>query len=66
MNDADSLQDYQRVRQQAIRSLFEIVEGSSEGTVIVDREVEHIVASIESAVRFMPMRSAITSAASCW
>ncbi|MES2818122.1 MAG: sigma 54-interacting transcriptional regulator [Pseudomonadota bacterium] len=38
MNPADSLKDYQQVRLLAIRSLFEIVEHSSEGTIIVDRE----------------------------
>ncbi|MEB0272570.1 hypothetical protein QN388_23185, partial [Pseudomonas sp. 5B4] len=29
MKDSDSLKDYQRVRQLAIRSLFEIIEQSS-------------------------------------
>ena len=38
MKDADNLKDYKQVRQLAIRSLFEIVEQSSEGTVIVDKE----------------------------
>ena len=38
MNDTDHLKDYQRVRLLAIRSLFEIIEQSSEGTVIVDRD----------------------------
>lgn len=52
MNDADSLQDYQRVRQQAIRSLFEIVEGSSEGTVIVDREARIVWINQRYAQRF--------------
>jgi transcriptional regulator with PAS, ATPase and Fis domain len=38
MKDADNLKDYRQVRQLAIRSLFEIVEQSSEGTVIVDKD----------------------------
>ena len=38
MHDSDSLKDYPQVRQLAIRSLFEIIEQSSEGTVIVDRQ----------------------------
>ncbi|MEO4046478.1 sigma 54-interacting transcriptional regulator [Pseudomonas sp. CAU 1711] len=38
MTASSSLRDYQRVRLLAIRSLFEIVEQSSEGTVIVDRD----------------------------
>src|SRR5690606_1399665 len=38
MKDASTLRDYQHVRLLAIRSLFEIVEQSSEGTVIVDRD----------------------------
>ncbi|MFJ4445375.1 sigma-54 interaction domain-containing protein [Pseudomonas sp. NPDC089422] len=38
MHDSDSLKDYPQVRQLAIRSLFEIIEQSSEGTVIVDRD----------------------------
>ncbi|MET0950244.1 MAG: hypothetical protein ABWY17_17350, partial [Pseudomonas sp.] len=38
MKDSDSLHDYRRVRQLAIRSLFEIIEQSSEGTVIVDKD----------------------------
>ncbi|MDH1265905.1 sigma 54-interacting transcriptional regulator [Pseudomonas sp. GD03944] len=37
MTDTSPLRDYQHVRLLAIRSLFEIVEQSSEGTVIVDR-----------------------------
>ncbi len=38
MKDSDSLKDYRRVRRLAIRSLFEIIEQSSEGTVIVDKQ----------------------------
>ncbi|MGE8497995.1 MAG: sigma-54 interaction domain-containing protein [Pseudomonas sp.] len=38
MKDTATLRDYQHVRLLAIRSLFEIVEQSSEGTVIVDRD----------------------------
>ncbi|MEN0108589.1 MAG: sigma 54-interacting transcriptional regulator [Pseudomonas sp.] len=38
MKDAANLKDYRQVRQLAIRSLFEIVEQSSEGTVIVDKD----------------------------
>ncbi|WP_423814605.1 hypothetical protein, partial [Pseudomonas oryzihabitans] len=32
------LEDYADIRQRAIRSLFEIIEQTSNGTVIVDRE----------------------------
>ncbi len=38
MNTTESLKDYRRVRMLAIRSLFEIIEQSSEGTVIVDSD----------------------------
>ncbi len=38
MNTSESLKDYQHVRGLAIQSLFEIIEQSSEGTVIVDRD----------------------------
>ncbi|GIZ11796.1 sigma-54-dependent Fis family transcriptional regulator [Pseudomonas sp. NCCP-436] len=38
MKNTATLRDYQHVRLLAIRSLFEIVEQSSEGTVIVDRD----------------------------
>ncbi len=38
MKDSANLKDYRQVRQLAIRSLFEIVEQSSEGTVIVDKD----------------------------
>jgi transcriptional regulator with PAS, ATPase and Fis domain len=38
MKESHSLNDYLSVRQLAIRSLFEIIEQSSEGTVIVDKD----------------------------
>jgi transcriptional regulator with PAS, ATPase and Fis domain len=38
MNDSDSLKDYRRVRRLAIRALFDIIEQSGEGTVIVDKD----------------------------
>lgn len=38
MSDESTLRDYQHVRLLAIRSLFEIIEQSSEGTVIVDKQ----------------------------
>ncbi|TLX58478.1 sigma-54-dependent Fis family transcriptional regulator [Stutzerimonas nosocomialis] len=52
MNDADSLKDYPRVRLAAIRSLFEIVEQSSEGTIIVDREARIVWMNERYARRF--------------
>ncbi|WP_313512671.1 sigma 54-interacting transcriptional regulator [Pseudomonas sp.] len=52
MIDDEALKDYQRVRQMAIRSLFEIVEESSEGTVIVDREARIVWMNERYARRF--------------
>ncbi|MBX9754364.1 MAG: PAS domain-containing protein, partial [Pseudomonadaceae bacterium] len=52
MNDVESLKDYQRVRLLAIRSLFEIVEQSSEGTIIVDREARIVWMNERYARRF--------------
>ncbi|PMY39249.1 MULTISPECIES: sigma-54-dependent Fis family transcriptional regulator [Pseudomonas] len=52
MNDTESLKDYQRVRQLAIRSLFEIIEQSSEGTVIVDRDANIVWMNERYARRF--------------
>ncbi|NWB93690.1 sigma-54 interaction domain-containing protein [Pseudomonas agarici] len=52
MNDRESLQDYQRVRLLAIRSLFEIIEQSSEGTVIVDRDARIVWINERYAKRF--------------
>ena len=49
---SDSLKDYPRVRQLAIRSLFEIVERSSEGTIIVDREARIVWMNERYARRF--------------
>ena len=37
MNTTESLKDYQQVRLLAIRSVFDISEQASEGTLIVDR-----------------------------
>ncbi|OLS62329.1 sigma-54 interaction domain-containing protein [Pseudomonas putida] len=48
----DSLKDYQRVRRLAIKSLFEIIEQSSEGTVIVDREARIVWMNERYARRF--------------
>jgi transcriptional regulator with PAS, ATPase and Fis domain len=52
MNDTESLKDYQRVRLLAIRSLFEIIEQSSEGTVIVDRDANIVWMNERYAKRF--------------
>ncbi|AJO79268.1 sigma-54-dependent Fis family transcriptional regulator [Pseudomonas sp. MRSN 12121] len=52
MNDTESLKDYQRVRRLAIRSLFEIIEQSSEGTVIVDRDANIVWMNERYARRF--------------
>ncbi|MNZ35879.1 Formate hydrogenlyase transcriptional activator [compost metagenome] len=52
MTDIDSLKDYQSVRQLAIRSLFEIFEQFSEGTVIVDREARVVWINQRYAQRF--------------
>jgi len=48
----DSLKDYQQVRQLAIRSLFEIIEQSSEGTIIVDRDARIVWINERYARRF--------------
>ncbi|EPL15624.1 sigma-54-dependent Fis family transcriptional regulator [Pseudomonas sp. CF161] len=52
MNDSENLKDYKRVRQLAIRSLFEIIEQSSEGTVIVDRDANIVWMNERYARRF--------------
>ncbi|MET1076731.1 MAG: sigma 54-interacting transcriptional regulator [Pseudomonas sp.] len=52
MDHAESLKDYQRVRLLAIRSLFEIVEQSSEGTIIVDRDARIVWMNERYARRF--------------
>ncbi|WP_416769678.1 sigma-54 interaction domain-containing protein [Pseudomonas sp. RHF3.3-3] len=52
MNDRESLKDYQRVRLLAIRSLFENIEQSSEGTVIVDRDARIVWMNERYAKRF--------------
>ncbi|SDI19918.1 PAS domain-containing protein [Pseudomonas panipatensis] len=52
MNDSHSLTDYQSVRQLAIRSLFEIIEQFSEGTLIVDREARIVWINQRYAQRF--------------
>ena len=52
MNTTESLKDYQRVRLLAIRSLFEIIEQSSEGTVIVDRDANIVWMNERYAKRF--------------
>jgi len=52
MKDSHSLNDYLRVRQLAIRSLFEIIEQSSEGTVIVDKDANIVWINERYARRF--------------
>ncbi|MDD0976177.1 sigma-54 interaction domain-containing protein [Pseudomonas fontis] len=52
MHDSDSLKDYQRVSLLAIRSLFKIIEQSSEGTVIVDRDARIVWINERYAKRF--------------
>ncbi|MFZ0154932.1 sigma-54 interaction domain-containing protein [Pseudomonas sp.] len=52
MPASDSLKDYQQVRQLAIRSLFEIIEQSSEGTLIVDRDARIVWMNQRYARRF--------------
>ncbi len=52
MNSADSLKDYQSIRLRAMRSLFEIVEQSSEGTVIVDHDARIVWINERHARRF--------------
>lgn len=52
MNSNESLKDYQRVRGLAIQSLFEIIEQSSEGTVIVDRDANIVWMNERYAKRF--------------
>ncbi|MEE4069960.1 sigma-54 interaction domain-containing protein [Pseudomonas viridiflava] len=51
MND-NNLNDYQSIRRLAIRSLFEIIEQSSEGTVIVDKEARIVWINERYARRF--------------
>jgi transcriptional regulator with PAS, ATPase and Fis domain len=52
MNQSHSLNDYRSVRQLAIRSLFEIIEQSSEGTVIVDKDAKIVWINERYARRF--------------
>ncbi len=52
MNPVANLQNYQSTRLQAMRSLFEIVEQSSEGTVIVDRDARIVWINERYARRF--------------
>ncbi|MCD5983886.1 sigma-54 interaction domain-containing protein [Pseudomonas sp. CDFA 610] len=51
MND-NNLNDYQSIRRLAIRSLFEIIEQSSEGTVIVDKNARIVWINERYARRF--------------
>ena len=51
MND-NNLNDYKSIRRLAIRSLFEIIEQSSEGTVIVDRDARIVWINERYARRF--------------
>jgi transcriptional regulator with PAS, ATPase and Fis domain len=52
MKESHSLNDYLSVRQLAIRSLFEIIEQSSEGTVIVDKDANIVWINERYARRF--------------
>ena len=52
MKDSDTLNDYKRVQRLAIRSLFEIIEQSSEGTVIVDKDARIVWINERYARRF--------------
>ncbi|WDY60425.1 sigma-54 interaction domain-containing protein [Pseudomonas sp. PSKL.D1] len=52
MHDNNHLKDYPQVRQLAIRSLFEIIEQSSEGTIIVDRDARIVWMNERYARRF--------------
>ncbi|PRA45767.1 MULTISPECIES: sigma-54-dependent Fis family transcriptional regulator [Pseudomonas] len=52
MTTPDALPDYERVRSLAIRSLFEIIEQSSEGTVMVDRDANIVWINERYARRF--------------
>ncbi|WP_434457986.1 sigma 54-interacting transcriptional regulator [Stutzerimonas urumqiensis] len=52
MDNADRLKDYQHVRLLAIRSLFEIIEQSSEGTIVVDRQARIVWMNERYARRF--------------
>jgi len=52
MKESHSLDDYLSVRQLAIRSLFEIIEQSSEGTVIVDKDANIVWINERYARRF--------------
>ncbi|WP_025992960.1 sigma-54 interaction domain-containing protein [Pseudomonas viridiflava] len=51
MND-NNLNDYKSIRRLAIRSLFEIIEQSSEGTVIVDKDARIVWINERYARRF--------------
>ncbi|MBA1229048.1 sigma 54-interacting transcriptional regulator [Pseudomonas viridiflava] len=51
MND-NNLNDYQSIRRLAIRSLFEIIEQSSEGTIIVDKDARIVWINERYARRF--------------
>ncbi|WP_460415433.1 sigma-54 interaction domain-containing protein [Pseudomonas sp. microsymbiont 2] len=52
MHESDNLKNYPQVRQLAIHSLFEIIEQSSEGTVIVDRQARIVWMNERYARRF--------------
>jgi transcriptional regulator with PAS, ATPase and Fis domain len=52
MNITENLKDYEQVRGLAIQSLFEIIEQSSEGTVIVDRDANIVWMNERYAKRF--------------
>ncbi|WP_339545785.1 sigma-54 interaction domain-containing protein [Pseudomonas sp. RA_35y_Pfl2_P32] len=65
MNTGENLKDYQRVRSLAIRSLFEIIEQSSEGTVIVDRDANIVWMNERYARRFGLESAAVAIGKAC-
>ena len=65
MNTGENLKDYQRVRTLAIRSLFEIIEQSSEGTVIVDRDANIVWMNERYARRFGLESAAVAIGKAC-
>lgn len=65
MKENHSLNDYLSVRQLAIRSLFEIIEQSSEGTVIVDKDANIVWINERYARRFGLQDSSVALGQPC-
>ncbi len=65
MKESHSLNDYLSVRQLAIRSLFEIIEQSSEGTVIVDKDANIVWINERYARRFGLQDSSVALGQPC-